>query len=242
MTLEAGPTLVVVLVGALASFILSSAAGLGGSLLLVPTFALIFGTKEGVALAALLLAGNNIMKIVAYRRVLPYRSSLPLVVTVSIGAAIGASILVEAPEPLVAIAVITVLLVSLIAEGRDWRLFRKNSAPVLGFASGITSGISGSSGPLKGVAVRALDLDRMHFIGAASLTSLVGDLSKVGVFSQEALLFNWSYGLAAAAIPLMMIGTAIGRRINRDVGEKGFAVVFWIVMGGYGFRLVAVAI
>jgi uncharacterized membrane protein YfcA len=241
MILEAGPILVVVLVGALASFILSSAAGLGGSLLLVPTFALVFGTKEGVALAALLLAGNNIMKIVAYRSVLPYRRSLPLVVTVAVGSAMGASILVGAPEPLIAIAVIAMLLVSLAAERRSWPLFRKVGAPTLGFASGITSGVSGSSGPLKGIAVRALDLDRMHFIGAASLTSLVGDLSKVGVFSREALLSDWSFGLAAAAVPLMMIGTAIGRRINRDVGERGFAVVFWLVMGGYGFRLLGVA-
>jgi uncharacterized membrane protein YfcA len=242
VTLDAGPVLIVVLVGALTSFILSSAAGLGGSLLLVPTFALTFGTKEGVALAALLLAGNNIMKIVAYRRVLPFRRSLPLVVTIAVGSAIGASILVGAPEPLVAVAVIVVLLVSLVGEGRAGPRLRRIGAPVLGFASGITSGLSGTSGPLKGIAVRALDLDRMHFIGAASLTSLVGDLSKVGVFSQEALLFEWSFGLAAAAIPLMMIGTAIGRRINREVGEKGFAVVFWMVMGGYGLRLVAVAL
>lgn len=242
MTFDPGPILVVVLLGALVSFILSSAAGLGGSLLLVPTFALIFGTKEGVALAALLLAGNNIVKIVAYRHVLPYRRALPVVVTVSVGSVVGASILVDAPEPLVATAVIAVLLLSLLAEGRGWEALRKLGAPILGFTSGITSGVSGSSGPLKGVAVRSLGLDRMHFIGAASLTSLLGDLSKVGVFSREALLDQWSFGLAAAAVPLMIIGTAVGRRINRDVGEKGFAVVFWIVMGGYAFRLLGVAV
>ncbi|MQA99145.1 MAG: TSUP family transporter [Actinobacteria bacterium] len=242
MTLDAGPVLIVVLVGALASFILSSAAGLGGSLLLVPTFALVFGTKEGVALAALLLAGNNVMKIAAYRHALPFRRSLPLIVAIAVASAIGASVLVGAPEPFVAVAVIVVLLISLVTEGRRLPGLRRVGAPVLGFASGITSGLSGTSGPLKGIAVRALDLDRMHFIGAASLTSLVGDLSKVGVFSQEALLHGWSFGLAAVALPLMMIGTAIGRRINREVGERGFAVVFWMVIGGYGFRLIAVAL
>jgi len=43
----------------LASFTLSASAGLGGSLILVPALALVLGTKEGVALAALLLAGNT---------------------------------------------------------------------------------------------------------------------------------------------------------------------------------------
>src|SRR5688572_18807258 len=42
------------------AFLLSASAGLGGSLLLVPVFALLLGPKQGIALAALLLMGNNI--------------------------------------------------------------------------------------------------------------------------------------------------------------------------------------
>ena len=59
------------LVAILASFTLSASAGLGGSLILVPTLALILGTKQGVALAALLLACNNVVKVVAYRGPIP---------------------------------------------------------------------------------------------------------------------------------------------------------------------------
>ena len=60
-----------VLIAVYVSFTISASAGLGGSLLMVPTLALFLGTKEGVALAALLLASNNIMKIIAYRETLP---------------------------------------------------------------------------------------------------------------------------------------------------------------------------
>ena len=43
-----------------ASFIVSAAAGLGGSLILVPAMMMAIGTKEGIAVAALLLACNNV--------------------------------------------------------------------------------------------------------------------------------------------------------------------------------------
>jgi hypothetical protein len=41
-------------------------------------------------------------------------------------------------------------------------------------------------------------------------------------------------------VPLMMLGTALGRRLNRSLGERGFAVMFWAVMTGYTIRLVVV--
>jgi uncharacterized membrane protein YfcA len=57
---------IIALIGVLAlvyvSFTISASAGLGGSLVLVPTLVLFIGPKEGVALAALLLASNNVMR------------------------------------------------------------------------------------------------------------------------------------------------------------------------------------
>ena len=50
-----------VLVLVYASFTISASAGLGGSLLLVPTLVVFLGSKEGIALAALLLASNNLI-------------------------------------------------------------------------------------------------------------------------------------------------------------------------------------
>ena len=87
-----------VLVAVVAAFALSASAGFGGSLILVPSLALLLGTKSGVALAALLLAGNNIVKAIAYRKTLPYRRAGPVIVIVALGAALGALLLVSVPE------------------------------------------------------------------------------------------------------------------------------------------------
>lgn len=221
----------------LASFTLSASAGLGGSLILVPALALVLGTKEGVALAALLLAGNNVVKIVAYRQTLPYVKTGAILVALVFGTVLGAQLLVAAPENVVTVAVIAAFATSVVTERLDLACIRRPSASVLAFASGATSGFSGTSGPLKGVAIRNLGVDRHHFVGAASLASFVGDLSKATVYAGAGLLGARELAIGVAAIPLMVIGTFGGRWINQEIGERGYAALFWAVIVGYSGRL-----
>jgi hypothetical protein len=226
------------LAAAAVSFTVSASAGLGGSLVLVPSLALILGTKEGVAMAALLLAANNVVKVVAYRETLPLRKSLLVIVLVAIGAAAGAGLLVAAPEDVVTVAVIAGFVLALVAERLDLSRLRRVGAPVLALGAGATSGFSGTSGPLKGMALRQLEVDRAHFVGAASLVSLVGDATKTAVFTEAQLLGGDSFTLAVFAVPLMLVATFTGRRINRRIGERGYTYLFWGVMTGYTVRLV----
>ena len=228
---------VATLVAVAVAFAVSASAGLGGSLILVPTLALVLGTKEGVALAALLLAGNNVVKVIAYRQTLPFRKAALVVGLLAVGAAIGARLLVSAPEDLVTVAVIVSFGLALIAERFDLSRTRSAGGPVLALGAGATSGFSGTSGPLKGMAIRQLELDRAHFVGAASLASLVGDATKAAVFADAQLLDANSVRLALLAIPLMIASTFVGRMINQSIGERGYTVLFWTVMAGYTVRL-----
>ena len=220
-----------------ASFTVSASAGLGGSLLLVPTLALALGTKEGVALAALLLASNNVLKIIAYRDTLPFRAAAVIVVLIVVGAAVGSTLLVQAPETWVTIAVIIMFALTMLVERFDMTSVKKGFAPLLAFVSGASSGFSGTSGPLKGVAIRNLELDRRHFVGAASLASFAGDATKTAIFAEAQLLGQTSILTAVAALPLMALGTWSGSTFNQRAGEKAFAVLFWLVIAGYTIRL-----
>lgn len=203
----------------------------------MPTLAVVLGTKEGVALAALLLAGNNVVKVIAYRGSLPFRKAALVILLVSVGAALGARLLVSSPEVLVTAAVIISFVGALIAERRDLTRIRTTGGPLLALGAGATSGFSGTSGPLKGMAIRQLQLDRAHFVGAASLASLFGDATKAAVFAEAQLLDGSALLLALMAAPLMIIATFTGRRINHSIGEAGYSTLFWTVMAGYTVRL-----
>jgi uncharacterized membrane protein YfcA len=198
----------------------------------------VLGTKEGIALAALLLALNNVVKVFAYRQTIPVRASAAVIALTVVGTALGASLLVAAPDSAIGVAVVLSIGASLVLERINAaRLLRHCSAPGLAFASGATSGFSGTSGPLKGIALRNLDLDRFHLAGAASAVSLAGDATKTAIFAEAALLGPSAIATAALCAPLMIVGTFAGRRINREVGERGYTLLFWTVMCGYSARL-----
>ena len=222
---------------AFVSFVVSASAGLGGSLVLVPALSLLLGAKEGVALAALLLGANNVFKVLAYRRTLPLRLSLAIIAATMVGAFLGARLLVAAPERAVGAAVVVAMAASFLFERRRLRRALQTSAPVLAVGSGLTSGFSGTSGPLKGVAVRGLGLDRLHMVGAASMVSFAGDATKAAVFAEASLLGGSALAFAAAAMPLMVLGTWAGRQLNQHLGERAFAGLFWGVMAAYSLRL-----
>ncbi|MBW3589177.1 MAG: sulfite exporter TauE/SafE family protein [Actinobacteria bacterium] len=218
----------------LVSFTVSASAGLGGSLILVPALGLALGPRAGVATAALLLAMNNVAKLIAYRKTVSFRATAVVLPLTMIGAAVGAKLLVEAPETAVAFAVIVSLVSALVFEFVTTPRFRQGFGPLLALGSGALSGFSGTSGPLKGAALRTLNLDRLHFVGAAALVSFVNDAVKSAVYWRSSLVqFEW----IAMALPLMALGTYLGRHFNFRIGERAFAFLFWAVMAGYVVRL-----
>jgi uncharacterized protein len=231
--------LAVIVVAVPTSFLVSASAGLGGSLLLVPVLAITLGTREGIALAALLLGANNVVKTVAYRHSLPLGSALPLVVMISIGALAGARLLGGVPDDYVAAAVLAALALAFLAERLAATTVLPVGSSLLAVAAGMTSGFSGTSGPLKGLAIRGLGLDRRHTVGAASLTSLAGDISKAAVFAGAGLIGPSAVLLTVALFPVMIVATGCGRHLNGLVGERGYAGLFWMVMAGYATRILA---
>jgi uncharacterized membrane protein YfcA len=219
------------------AFVLSAAAGLGGSLILVPALSIAYGAKQGVALAAILLAGNNIAKLVAYRRTVPIRASSGVLALTLLGALLGAELLVRSPERVVQVAVVLVIVLGFAVERLRKSFAPRLSAGGLALLAGLTSGFSGTSGPLKGLALRRLELDRMHLVGAASAVSLVNDAAKSAVYLRAGLIDRDTWIVVLACVLLMPIATLVGRRINRQVGEVAYSGLFWAVMMGYTLRL-----
>ena len=231
-------TLMLILLFASLSFILSASAGMGGSLILVPALSLLVGSKQGVAVSALLLACNNIAKVFAYRHTIPFKEALGVLVLTIVGSALGAGLLVLAPESLVQAAIILSLSTGFLMERIKFEGLNRVTSGFAAFFAGAASGFSGTSGPLKGLAIRRLSLDRLHFVGAASAVSLVGDLMKTAVFAEASLLDNISWTVILIASPLMLLATFIGRHLNSRIGERTFAGLFWTVMAGYALRLI----
>ncbi len=204
-------------------------------------------------MAGLLLFWNNFFKLIAYRNFVKaaWKPALLVMAFTVLGVFLGAKLLVAVPEVWVSWAVIASFAVTLAFE--LWRhlkdatplpqlqirrlKFQSNLyAPVLAFLSGATSGFSGTSGPLKGIALRNLNLDHMQFVAAASMVSFVGDVLKTGIFAEAGLL-QGTWSTLLWAVPLMLLGTYAGYRMNQNVEERWFSILFWTVIAAYTLRL-----
>ena len=182
---------VIVLAVTFVALFVSSIAGYGGSLVLVPALAAVLGPKEGVALAALLLGWNNVFKVIAYRHTLALRQGWPLLVVTAIGVWVGARLLIESSDRMIMWAIVVVTVMSLVLEltvnEERLRARRHIAVPAMAGAS-VLSGISGSSGPLKGLSIRSLSLPRLEHVGVAATVSLVADALKVELFAEAGIL------------------------------------------------------
>ena len=57
------------------------------------------------------------------------------------------------------------------------------------------------------------------------------------MFIEAGLLTGDSLSVTILAIPLMLIATFAGRRVNFSLSERGYSYLFWAVMAGYTLRL-----
>jgi uncharacterized protein len=231
-------TLIVVAI--FVSLFVSSIAGYGGSLILVPTLGALLGPREGIAFAAVVLAWNNVFKVIAYRHTLALREGWPLVAVAAVGVSIGARTLVALSDRVVIWTVIVVTGVSLIVElvgtERLLRTRRRMALPAMA-ASSFLSGVSGTSGPLKGVAIRSYALPRLEHVGLAACVSLIADVFKVEVFASAGLLDNMNFATLALVLPMMPVAAWVGRYVNGRMNEEAFRWVFWSIVAGYTIRM-----
>src|SRR5690554_3256957 len=160
--MEALALLELVFVAAVAwvSFVVSASAGLGGSLLLGLVLVIIFGPINDIVIAALLLADNNVFKVIQYRLTIPVRAVAMIILLIAEGSALGATALIHSPPGIVSTGVLIAFIATFVMEWKGFEPSRTVFASVLAFADGATSGFSGTSGPPKGAAICNLDVDR----------------------------------------------------------------------------------
>lgn len=221
-------------------FVVSASAGMGGSLILVPILALTLGSKTGIAISAILLGCNNLFKVIAYRRTIPLKSIFKILILIALGAGLGSAIMARAPEIWVDWAIIISFFMAFLFERKKWTRLRSITAPGFAFLAGISSGFSGTSGPLKGIALRNLKLNRFYFVGGASVISLAGDLVKASVYFQWSFFGEFDNGLIICSLFIMPIAVYIGKLINEKIGERAYTFLFWVVMLGYSIRILLI--
>jgi len=156
-----------------------------------------------------------------------------------IGAVIGSFLMMKIDEHLLALILFVNIIFAFIIEKKASFSVRKKISWLYSWLTGFTSGISGTSGPLKGLAIKCTDLDKLQIVAGASVLSFTTDSTKAIIYlSHYNPVKGDSLNLLLVSICLMPIATLLGKKINHNISNPAYDVLFFSILFGYVVRVV----
>ncbi len=222
---------------AFVSELLGTLSGFGSSTFFVPTAILIERFQLVLVLTAILHSFGNLFRIFLFRKHLDWqwlmRLAIPFFIFTGIGAVLTTQLPIELAKKILGIVLIVLALVFYFANH-----LLKNLPPRVAIAlsaiSGFSTGLVGTGGAIRGVALASLQLQKNTFVITSAAIDVGGDLLRAGIYLQNGFMdwSQWHY------IPLLMIAAFAGSRlgqillkyINQNQFEK--IVLVFILLSG----------
>lgn len=219
---------------------LGTVSGFGSSTFFVPAATAFENIRFVLALVALLHCFGNLSKITLfgeYFRWAPFvRLALPSILLTGVGA-----LLSDRASPGVLTRYLGFFLMAIplvfLFGGKWLRSMPREAAVLLSGFSGFSSGLIGTGGALRGLALAALGLEKNTFVCVSAAIDLAGDLLRAGIYLGNGYM-DWSQWfylplLGAAALLGSWVGKRLLARIQQSQFEKivaGFVFLSGLLM------------
>lgn len=214
-------------------------SGFGSSTFFVPAAVLLETFGFVLALTAILHCFGNFSKLALFGKHTPkkliIRLGLPFVVFTGLGALLSAKIPVIFLTKFLGAVLIYLSLLTLLKKNRP-QILPQKSARLLCGLSGFITGLVGTGGALRGIALSTLQLEKNSFVALSAAIDLGGDLLRAGIYFYQGYMDwkQWFYIplLGIAAVGGSLFGKAILNKINQQQFEK--IVAGFILISGLG--------
>ncbi len=216
---------------AFAGFVVSSALGIGGTMVLLPTLILRMTPAEAVALVAPVMLVNNLVKVWGFRHDIHRQAALYVSLTAVVGAAVGAyfTAVVDAKWLLLGIATVIFTALLLGRVGMRWTIGNRGLF-FAGFVIGGASGLVGAAGAPTALAMRAYGLVRHSFVGTIAVLAVLMQVAKIPVYLSTGAMTLRLWPLAAVLSVVATAGVFVGRALLRHLDVERFKIAIDIVL------------
>ncbi len=227
------PDLLLVAAASFVAATLAAVAGFGGAAVLLPVLVASFGVRDAIPILTVAQLIGNGSRAWFNRREL----QLPVVGWFALGAVplafAGGLLFASAP-----LSPLTRLLGAFLLVTVAWRHLRPGPPrrpPLRGFVliGGLFSFLSallGSVGPLMAPFFLAYGLVKGAYIGTEALCTVVMHVTKLIAYGQASILTARSLAIGVAMGPLMIAGSAFGKRILDRLPERVFVALIEVVL------------
>lgn len=205
--------------------ILGTVGGFGSSLFFVPLAGLFFDFHAVLGITALFHLSSNISKIALFRqgfdKKLVINMGIPAVVFVIAGAFFSKYINAALLEALLAGFLIIISLILLIFKKFVVAPTSVNSS-IGGALSGITAGLLGTGGAIRGLTLAAFNMNKETFIATSAIIDLGIDFSRSIVYFVNGYIQQQEFYLTPLLFAVGIVGTFSGKKLLTFFSQQQF--------------------
>lgn len=213
---------------ALLAEVLGTVGGFGSSLFFVPIAGFFFDFHSVLGITALFHLSSNISKIALFRsgfdKKLIINIGIPAILFVLLGAYLTKYFDNKILEILLAIFLITISIILMIFKNLKLKPNFFNSVSG-GALSGVTAGLLGSGGAIRGLTLAAFDLKKEIFIATSAIIDLGIDLSRSVVYFSNGYMHKHDLYLVPILLVVSVVGTYVGKKILNRFSQEQFKYI-----------------
>ncbi|MCC7297866.1 MAG: sulfite exporter TauE/SafE family protein [Bacteroidia bacterium] len=213
--------------------ILGTVGGFGSSMFFVPVAGYFLDFHAVLGITAIFHLSSNITKIFffnkGFNKKLVLQLGIPAVVFVILGAYLSKFLDTKILE--LVLAIFLILLSSILLLFKNLSLKPTTTNSVIGGAlSGITAGILGTGGAIRGLTLAAFGLSTEVFIATSAIIDLGIDASRSAVYISNGYVKWHDLYLIPILLVVSIIGTFIGKKILARINEKQFKTIVLLLI------------
>lgn len=212
---------------AIVAEILGTVGGFGSSVFFVPIANFFLDFQSVLGITALFHVSSNITKIAFFKKGLNKKLivylGIPAVIFVSVGAYFSKYIDPKIFTFILGGFLIALSLLFLIFKNIKVKDNSKN-AVIGGTLSGLSAGLLGTGGAIRGLTMSAFKMDKNTFIATSAVIDLGVDFTRAIIYYYNGYIHTHDLYLIPILIVVAVVGTWIGKKILFRISQEQFRV------------------
>lgn len=221
------------LVLALVAEIVGTIGGFGSSVFFVPIGNFYFDFYSVLGLTALFHLSSNLSKIFLFKKglnkFLLLYIGVPSIIFVILGGYLSKIVKSEYLEVILGIFLIGLALLFLIKKNLVFKAEKKESI-IGGSLSGLTAGLLGTGGAIRGLTMAAFNLEKSVFIATSAFIDFMIDASRTVVYYQNGYIGREELSYVPFLFAIGLVGTFIGKKILHYIPQSKFKFISLVLI------------
>lgn len=221
------------LVFALLAEIIGTIGGFGSSVFFVPIGNFYFDFYSVLGLTAVFHLSSNLSKIFLFKKglnkFLLLYIGIPSVIFVILGGYLSKIVKSDYLEVVLGIFLIALALLFLLKKNLVIKAEKKESI-IGGSLSGLTAGLLGTGGAIRGLTMAAFNLEKSVFIATSAFIDLMIDASRTVIYYENGYIGSEELKYVPFLFVIGLVGTFIGKRILNYIPQSKFKIISLVLI------------